>query len=204
MPLDGLAAADTARAAAMVRVDDVVRVLASRHAVRFLLSRALACDARDLSIERDEFGKPYLVGQPGVHFNVSRSGTECVVGIGFSTPVGVDIEQLRDIDDATHLLSELCAPEELECCASEAHSDQFFMNAWTRKEACAKALGTGLRISPRLFATGCQTGVRNFDVELTGCISTLSVETFASPRSAVISVASAYGRRPAAHSHSCQ
>ena len=54
---------------------------------------------QDLKIDYARNEKPYLPQYPGVHFNISHSGDYVVVAISCH-PVGIDIQQRRELSDA--------------------------------------------------------------------------------------------------------
>ena len=112
--------------------------------------------ASRLPIANDANGKPFLVGMTGCHFNVSHSEDWALVAIDVAGEVGVDIEMLRSIDGALGLAQSHFTTEELGTFVTLCDDvrDAAFLRAWTRKEACLKAIGTGLRVAPNTVATG--------------------------------------------------
>lgn len=87
-------------------------------------------------------GKPYLPEHP-LYFNLSHSG-DCIALALADVPVGLDVERLREQRDFPGLLQRVFHPEERG--RMRAHQDPLaaFYQAWTRKEAFLKALGTGI------------------------------------------------------------
>ena len=90
-----------------------------------------------------------LLGAPDVHFNISYSGDCGIIGISTEHEIGVDIERERPVADVSELTS-LCFAED-----ERVDAEQAFLLAWTRKEACLKALGRGLQIRPDRVRCGC-------------------------------------------------
>lgn len=85
-----------------------------------------------------ENGKPYLKEYPDFHFNISHS--DDLVAVAFSnTPVGVDIEKLRDVN--LKIAKRYFAEDEKQFVKD---SESFFY-VWTRKEALLKQTGEGIR-----------------------------------------------------------
>jgi 4'-phosphopantetheinyl transferase len=155
-----------------------------------LLARFLDRDPATVSLARDGLGKPRLVGEPGIHFSVSRSRSQLVVAIG-RRPVGVDIEVVRPVTERTALTTLHLTPGERSevLRADEPRRDELFLLAWTRKEACAKAIGAGLRISPVMIEAGAgprlvRTAIRFQDAEYV-----VEVESCLSAAHAVVSLA---------------
>lgn len=91
--------------------------------------------------EYGEHGKPFIVGHPDIHFNLShcREAAVCFVG---DRPVGIDVESMRRCSDS--LISyTMCARE----CEQIRQSDDptlAFIRLWTMKEAVLKLTGQGI------------------------------------------------------------
>jgi 4'-phosphopantetheinyl transferase len=86
-------------------------------------------------------GKPALSSPTtSLQFNLSHSHAWALLATSFDTILGVDLEAAND----THLLQDMAtrilSPDE----RAHATSPQNLLSAWVRKEACLKALGTGL------------------------------------------------------------
>ena len=131
----------------------------SRAVLRFLLSEATSIPANQIMFALGPYGKPFLAGMNGPHFNVSHSGSWALIGVSANRPIGVDIECMRKAIDELELArsffsdAEFHALEQLD--TGLLH--QSFYKIWTCKEAILKALGTG--ISEHL---------KDFSVEWTG------------------------------------
>ncbi len=130
-------------------------LLASRHASRGLLAESLGRAPEQLVVEIGAAGKPHL-SDGAIRFNVSHSGRFGLVGICREREVGVDIEVVRPVPELEALVdAQFTNTERAEWLrAAPAHRDRRFLATWTRKEACAKALGTGFLIAPLVFAVG--------------------------------------------------
>lgn len=124
----------------MKKFEDKQRSLA----VTKLLIRLLAeCGESDFALETLENGKPQLVGS-NLFFSLSHSG-EGVVAAVSETPIGIDIEKIKPIDEK--LIDYVCNAKEKEYVQSEkANVDYRFLTVWTAKEAFYKKNGgTGVR-----------------------------------------------------------
>lgn len=97
--------------------------------------------ASDLSLGVGAYGKPYLQRCPGMHFNLSHSGTMAVCAVA-SEPVGVDVEERHAYDEG---VASLCFAEaERRWIADQPDADVAFTRMWVRKESYLKLRGTGL------------------------------------------------------------
>lgn len=126
------------------------RYIAAHSAMHVLLrdQYGIAPDAQ--SISRNRYGKPSLTQYPLLHFSISYSDRYVLMGINVGEPVGVDIEVLRLIDDASELMDTHFTQAEQAKIRSGGHSgtcvSRRFLDIWVRKEACLKAFGSGLTI----------------------------------------------------------
>ena len=93
------------------------------------------------AIERNEHGKPFLVGHPELHFNLShcKNGIAVVVA---DQPVGIDIESYRRVGDS--LLRYAMNEEERRLIQTSDDPVRTFTEYWTKKEAVFKLHGTGI------------------------------------------------------------
>lgn len=145
--------------------------VAARGFLRDLLSAYTGVTPASLRFTYGERGKPALDPDHGsrVEFNVSHSGGLAVFAITSDSAVGVDVEEVRALDDADCLARQCFAPGEQQELARlmPASRLQAFFNCWTRKEAYIKALGEGLSCPLESFevtlAPGDRAGLRSID-----------------------------------------
>jgi 4'-phosphopantetheinyl transferase len=122
------------------------RFVACRAALRRILGRACGTDPAALQFRYGMFGKPQLAVPRGtdLHFNVSHAAGRALIAVVSGVEVGVDLEALRRVDDVERLARSVFSDAELRELSVAGDKDLTFLRGWTRKEAYAKALGTGL------------------------------------------------------------
>jgi 4'-phosphopantetheinyl transferase len=169
--LEHLSLDERERAARFHFERDRRRFIVGRGTVRLILGRYLDTEPAVLHLAATAHGKPFLIGNPSharVHFNLTHSGAHALCAVADATPVGVDLEVLRDIDDMAGLMRTVFTPTERAAVESLRTSDRRlgFFTAWTRKEAVVKARGDGLAFDVQRFsvtlAPGEPAGVINF------------------------------------------
>ncbi|MCW7537505.1 4'-phosphopantetheinyl transferase superfamily protein [Aquabacterium sp. A7-Y] len=151
-----LSAEERARGARFVFERDRRRYLAAHCALRAVLARHCGCEPAALSYGQGPQGKPFLTSHAGPAFNLSHSGDVALIGLAPEGELGVDVELLRPMNDVLGLArSNFSTPEfqALQALPPEQR-ELAFLTCWTRKEACLKALGTGLSLSPARFHAG--------------------------------------------------
>lgn len=145
------------------RPADTARYLAAHTLTRLVLAELLGRDAAALVFDRtcrcgEQHGKPVLVGDGAPGFSFTHAGD--LVGVAVHTgPVGLDVEQVRELTDLAAMAAHVYSPAE----QAPAHPDDFF-TAWTRKEALLKATGDGLS-SPMASITLGPSGVKSWTGE---------------------------------------
>jgi 4'-phosphopantetheinyl transferase len=125
------------------------RRVVARAALRVALGRHLDRRPGSLELALGPGGKPRLVGAAGrddVFFNLARSGDLCLIAISDDGPVGVDVEEVRDVPELASLVRARFAGSEATAILGRSGRERLraFYRCWTRKEACVKALGTGI------------------------------------------------------------
>jgi len=142
---DLLSQREMSRANAFRFEKDQLCFIACRAALRQILGTHFACDPKQLQINLDFYGKPYLENNP-VYFNISHSGDRALIAIHESSPIGVDIELVQSLPDATQIAQRFFSQSEYEeyQSLSEEEKPRGFFHCWTRKEAFIKAIGQGL------------------------------------------------------------
>jgi 4'-phosphopantetheinyl transferase len=143
-----LSAPERARAERLASERRRRRYVASHVVLRTLLGESLGVEPRDVAIEHGDHGKPYVPGA-AVTFSLAHSSSLVVVAVAGEAEVGVDVERLREVD-VDRLARAACSDTERERLAGAAQADHAarFLTLWTAKEACLKALGAGLTVSP--------------------------------------------------------
>lgn len=119
---------------------------------RILLMRGLKdyyeleIDGSDILIDDD--GKPYL-NKYSIKFNISHSGELVVCTFSKTQTVGVDIEQMKDIqiEDFYYQMTD----NESRIIRNSSDKTQAFYHYWTQKEAVLKANGKGLSVPLKSF-----------------------------------------------------
>lgn len=128
---------------------DRVRFTACRGWLRALLGRFLGVEPWTLSFAHGPEGKPALAKpfqQADLRFNVSHSQGLAVVAVARGREVGIDLEQVRPLQDAWKIVEQFFSPNEKLFLTHLPASQQLeaFFHCWTRKEAVLKARGDGL------------------------------------------------------------
>lgn len=136
---------------------DAFRFRADRRrsvAAWLLLRQMLAergLDADSLSVDENEFGKPFFDSAAGLHFNLSHADDRVMAAVA-DAEVGCDVERIVPIDDGM-LKASLANAERTSLAAlcGEAR-DRAFIRLWVRKESYVKAVGRGLDIDLSSFS----------------------------------------------------
>ncbi|PSQ99684.1 MAG: 4'-phosphopantetheinyl transferase [Bacteroidetes bacterium QS_9_68_14] len=121
--------------------------LLGRVAARQLLAGVLGCAPAEAPMEVAGSGAVEVRGGHGLRLSISHTGAEAVAAVA-ERPVGADLERIQPRPERLHrfLLAEAERPL-LEQRALSA--DAAFALCWALKEATLKALGCGLRRSPK-------------------------------------------------------
>ncbi len=119
---------------------------ASAHAgLRRLLAGYLGCKPVDVEYRGSSTGKP-LLRHGELQFNLSHTA-DCVAAIVGVSPVGIDIEQQRAVNNLRSLATKHFSPAEMASldAPSSLELGRRFFEVWSRKEAVLKCLGVGFR-----------------------------------------------------------
>jgi 4'-phosphopantetheinyl transferase len=175
-----LSATERERAARLVFERDRRRYHAAHVALRQLLAARTGVPAVELTFNVGPFGKPSLQSAPRCAFNLSHSDDVAWVAMADSGEIGVDVELLRPMPDATDLARHNFSAEECHELAAARPEDRAlaFLLGWTRKEACLKAIGSGLSIAPNIFTAGLTMGPRSVDIATPEGTATVWVQSF--------------------------
>jgi 4'-phosphopantetheinyl transferase len=104
-------------------------------------------DEKEVDYVLNSHGMPSLKDHPEMHFNLSHSGTLATVIVDNTSPVGIDVERIRDYPEKVakrfFSSSEQEMLEELKK-ESQKKANEYFFRCWTRRESYGKLQGTGL------------------------------------------------------------
>jgi 4'-phosphopantetheinyl transferase len=155
-----LSAEINARIKRLRRPQDRASVAIAHGALRLILGRHLGRQPETLRFGLGQYGKPSIVlnslaGVPlEVHFNINHTDGAVAVALAGS-PVGIDIERLRELPDLIELAQHFFTAEivdEIVCCAPASKQLALFYRHWTLGEALIKATGKGLSQDSKSFA----------------------------------------------------
>jgi 4'-phosphopantetheinyl transferase len=121
----------------------------SQAVLRLLISVYLNIDPAEVILVASKKGKPFLVNEPSLYFNISNSHEMCVYAFSRDAEVGIDIEKVRELPDLDQLIEQNLTSREKAYFLK--HPDQklaLFFQFWTFKESYLKAIGEGMRLSP--------------------------------------------------------
>ena len=127
---------------------DRARFIIRRGLLRIILGRYLHLDPAKIQFDYGPRGKPRITMSTvdPHYFSLSHSCGLALYAISRDGPVGVDVERLRVIRDAAEIGARYFTPPENLRWQSlgAAQRPEAFLRCWTRKEAHAKAIGTGI------------------------------------------------------------
>jgi len=186
-----LSASERHRAARIRFQRSRVRYVSAHCALRLLLSAREGVAASSLQFKEGDFGKPRLHGRGTSAFSLSHSHDVALVALTNTGEIGVDVEVLQHIADATALADHHCTAAEREALARLEPDDRglAFLFCWTRKEACLKAIGRGLNLRPHTFEVGLGSEVRVVTIDTPEGMVWVEVQSFRYDDSIVASLA---------------
>ncbi len=117
--------------------------------MRQILADYTGIDPAALAFREGPWGKPLVVvpkWDAQLQFSLSHSGHCCMVAVRSGGPVGIDLEQVRDLPNCADIADRMFAQAEgalIGRLAGAARRNAFFA-LWTAKEAVVKALGRSL------------------------------------------------------------
>ncbi|GHV14811.1 hypothetical protein FACS1894219_11270 [Clostridia bacterium] len=117
--------------------------------VNFAISKQLNISGTDIYFTADTHGKPVLRDISSIHFNISHSGKYVVCAVSSET-VGIDVEEIKDID--LKIADRFFTKTERDSIYNQSENDRLreFYSVWTKKESYLKM--TGDRLSRPLNA----------------------------------------------------
>lgn len=118
--------------------------IASAALARSALAEVTGVAAHAISLAEGPSGKPSMINGP--HHNVSRTDALVAVVVDTDTPVGIDIERVRESRRLGAVMQRRFSNEERQLVADHDGDAalRWFFQVWTRKEAAIKACGLGV------------------------------------------------------------
>ena len=115
---------------------------------RFEICRATEISNKQLEFSVNAYGKPFLIDNHHVQFNVSHAGHYIACAVD-DEPVGVDIELIKITD--LKIADRFFTPDETAYIMQDQQADRFY-EVWTKKESRIKWEGKGLHKSLSSFS----------------------------------------------------
>lgn len=140
------------KVARFVHKQDKIRTLIGEILIRKKISEQLGIRNDEIIFAKNSYGKPYLKNDRNFHFNISHSGDFVVVAVG-DKPVGIDVEQVKYMDDYRRIAERYFTKSEL-AYITKIDCDNLgrFFEIWTAKESYIKCQGKGLSIPLKSFS----------------------------------------------------
>jgi 4'-phosphopantetheinyl transferase len=146
----------------------------SRGSLRLLLAHYLGLPPNEIQLICRPKGKPILRDSSQIDFNASHSGQMALYAFTVGCELGIDVEQIRRLDDAESIAARFFSTaeaSELLSLTPEQRGPAFF-RCWTRKEAYVKAVGDGLAIPLNRFQVTLLPGIPARFVQLASDMGT--------------------------------
>jgi 4'-phosphopantetheinyl transferase len=137
------------------------RFIVARGWLREQLSARLGQRPDEVKLASGGRGKPFVVDDPELRFNVSHCEDLAVLAFGRGREIGVDVEAVRPLPELDALAVRIFSPREYQAYAALEASQRAsaFYRTWTRKEAYVKALGEGFYLAlDRIDVSQLQSG----------------------------------------------
>ena len=120
--------------------------------VRNEICRITGLRNEQIVFSTSEYGKPFLVNDYDIHFNISHAGDYIACAIS-NEPVGIDVEVIRVPD--FRIAQRFYSPDEMEYVMEDKCKYRFY-EIWTKKESRIKWEGKGLYKSLASFSVLCK------------------------------------------------
>lgn len=124
------------------------RYIINHGILRQLLAERVNESAKNLRIDKAEFGKPFLPDYPELSFNMSHSGNLLTIAISSQCQLGMDVECYKERNTWEGMVKKCFAPEEADFWydLDSAERGRVFYQFWVKKEAFVKAVGKGITL----------------------------------------------------------
>jgi len=134
------------RASKFRYANDRLHFIAARGILRGLLANYLCIDPKDITFRYGPHGKPDLVNDRSLKFNLTHAAGMALVALTKKHNIGVDLERIKVNVEFEEIAKQFFATGEVKNLLALPidQRPQGFFNCWTRKEAFIKAKGNGL------------------------------------------------------------
>lgn len=124
---------------------DAKRSLYSTILLQYIIFCKYGLTNDKFEVSYNTYGKPYILGKKNWQFNISHSGEWVICGWS-NDVIGVDIEQIKDMD--IKIAQRFFTPTEYSylCRFNKEIQNHKFFELWTLKESYIKYKGKGLSI----------------------------------------------------------
>src|SRR4051812_39623026 len=156
---DVLSEDERARAAKFRFDHDRKRFTSGRTALRLLLAGYTKTNPQKIQFIYGPAGKPAIANSP-LSFNLAHSGANAILAFTLNHQIGIDLEQIRQIDDMPTVAQYSFAPGEFrrwQALPADQKTRAFY-RCWTRKEAYLKAIGEGIAQRLQKFEVAFEAG----------------------------------------------
>lgn len=136
------------------------RFVAARGLLRSLLWQYTGIAAKEIQFTYGARGKPAVIGETPIRFNMAHSGAYACYAFGFEREIGVDLEQHKRMPDLESIAQRFFSPQEVDDLLGLRESERpgAFFACWTRKESFVKAVGEGLFLPLDSFRVSVRPG----------------------------------------------
>lgn len=155
------------RVSGLAMEQDRKRAAAGELLARRALGEKLGVDAKDVALQYDEEGRPYMEGVP-MHVSIGHSGLYVVCAVD-QRPIGVHVEVVRGAEEK--FMRRVCTDKEW--AYVRPYDDggyERFWEIWTAKEALFKLTGQGPLLGLSCFALPANVALEH--LRLNGCTVT--------------------------------
>jgi 4'-phosphopantetheinyl transferase len=151
--LDILSETERIRASKLMHRNKQNEYIVAHAMLRNIIAGYLRCEPKEVRLTAGDHGKPACQHDTRLAFNLAHGRGTVLIAVANGHEVGVDIEQVRPVPDAEHIVRRYFCPEESErfLAMNKIGQDRAFFRLWTRKEAYLKSLGMGLAGSLNSF-----------------------------------------------------
>lgn len=97
----------------------------------------------NISVQRDQYGKPHIVGIDGIYVSVAHDKDLCLVAVAREN-IGMDLERSdRRVRNPASLAKRYFCDDEIAFLGDEPSLSDF-IDMWVKKEALSKLIGKGI------------------------------------------------------------